>query len=229
METNSRIEVLNKISQYILSLQLHHPVRVGVDGITASGKSSFVSELSDLLRLSHRKVIATTLDGFHNPRIKRYERGRESAEGYYYDAYNYNEIIKQLLAPLGEGGSLLFKTQIFDLKTDEPIELKPSKMTVNSVLIVDGSFALRNELQQYWDVGIYLKVDCHIAEERAALRDSNDFGSFNEAKRITQVRYHRAHKIHSEIARPEDIATFVICNNNPMCASILTSKYEMNS
>lgn len=146
MEKYSRTEVLNKITHYIFSLQLNDPVRVGVDGITASGKSTFVRELSDLLSLSHRKVITTTLDGFHNPRIKRYERGRESAEGYYYDAFNYNEIIKQLLIPLGKAGSLLFKTQVFDLKTDKPIESKPMIATENSILVVDGSFALRREL-----------------------------------------------------------------------------------
>lgn len=70
-------------------------------------------------------------------------------------------------------------------------------------------------------MGIYLKVDYAVAEERAALRSSSDFGSFNEAKRVTQVRYHGAHKIHSEVARPDEFANFLVCSNDPMNASIL--------
>lgn len=224
MEISSRLRVINTISQFILSLQLNHPIRVGVDGITASGKSTFVSELSNCLRLSHRPVITTTLDGFHNSRVQRYQRGRESAEGYYYDAYNYHEVIKHLLTPLGPKGSLSFKTKIFDLKIDKPIEIGSTVAAINSILVVDGSFALRKELQEYWDIGIYLKVDYRVAEERASLRDAVDFGSISEAKRITQVRYHGAHKIHAEIAKPTEFATFVICNNNPANASILVSR-----
>jgi len=223
MEKTPRIELLNTISQFILTQQLSHPIRVGVDGITASGKSTFVRELSSLLHQSQRKVITTTLDGFHNPRIQRYARGRESAEGYYYDAYNYNEIIKHLLIPLGEGGNLLFKTQVFDLKADEPIELEPTLALSDSILVVDGSFALRRELQDYWDVGIYLNVDYNIAEERAAIRDADDFGSATEAKRITHTRYHGAHKIHTQMAKPMNVATFVVDNNEPIKARILTS------
>lgn len=224
MEITPRKELLNAISQHILSLQLYHPIRVGVDGITASGKSTFVRELSSLLYQSQRNVITTTLDGFHNPRSQRYARGRESAEGYYYDAYNYKEIIKHLLIPLGEGGNLLFKTQVFDLKTDEPKEIEPIKALSDSILVIDGSFALRQELQNYWDVGIYLNVDYNIAEERAAIRDAAGFGSAIEAKRITQIRYHGAHKIHLEMSKPMDVATFVVDNNNPVKATILISR-----
>lgn len=224
MEKTPRIELLNTISQYILFLQLYHPIRVGVDGITASGKSTFVRELSNLLHQSQQKVITTTLDGFHNPRVQRYARGRESAEGYYYDSYNYNEIIKHLLIPLGEGGNLFFKTQVFDLKTDEPTELEPTVAFSDSILVVDGSFALRRELQDYWDVRIYLSVDYNIAEERAAIRDAAAFGSATEAKRITQTRYHGAHKIHLEMAKPMDVATFVVDNNDPTKSTILTSR-----
>ena len=45
---------------------------------------------------------------------------------------------------------MLFKTQVFDLKADEPIELEPTAAVSDSILVVDGSFALRRELQKYW-------------------------------------------------------------------------------
>ena len=70
------------------------------------------------------------------------------------------------------------------------------------------------------DVSIYLKVDYNIAEERAAIRDAVAFGSATEAKRITHTRYHGAHKIHLEMAKPMDVATFVVDNNNPAKATI---------
>lgn len=203
---------LTTVANHILNLKLEHPVRVGIDGITASGKSTFAKQLSDILRTSGREIIQTTLDGFHNPRERRYARGRGSAEGYYFDAYNYAGMIESLLAPLGPGGNRNYKTQIFDLVLDCPIEVESKLATANAILVVDGSFALREELRKYWDVGIYLDVDRAIAEERAAIRDAESFGSADEARRVTRTRYHGAHSIHSELAKPIQTAEFVIRN-----------------
>lgn len=197
MANSSCDEIFRIISKHILSVAVSHPTRVGIDGITASGKSTFASELAETLRLSGRPVIATTIDGFHNPRSMRHRKGRDSAEGYYYDAYNYAAVVEYLLAPLGPGGSLVYQTEVFNLKKDVPLEIAAQKAKSNSILIVDGSFALRNELADCWEVGIYLDVPFPIAENRASLRDAELFGSADIAREVTRKRYHGAHRIMS--------------------------------
>lgn len=224
MSQSSRKLVLKQVAERVLSLQMEHPIRIGIDGVTASGKSTFAKELSAILKEANRSVIHTTLDGFHNPKIRRYARGRGSAEGYYYDAYNYDGVVENLLRPLGPGGKLKYRTQIFDLHSDHPVNTELVDAENNSILIVDGSFALRHELRDHWDVRIFLSVDFTIAEDRAAQRDAIAFGSADEARRVTKDRYHGAHKIHAVYCRPLEVADLVIQNDDPLNPKILSDR-----
>lgn len=224
MKLSPRNRVLETVAQRIVHLKINRPLRVCVDGVTAAGKSTFARDLAHVLSASNREIISTTLDGFHNPRSQRYEKGRSSAEGYYYDAYNYHGIIQFLLTPLGPNGDRQYRTQIFDLDSDRPVEIQPRIASKGSILIVDGSFALRAELQAYWDLGIYLSVHENIAVDRASIRDGHLFGSEEKARLVTQNRYHAAHRIHVEKARPADAANFVICNNDPANPVVLIQR-----
>ncbi|MGZ3789004.1 MAG: hypothetical protein ACXVLQ_10795 [Bacteriovorax sp.] len=215
------MNVFEEIANFILNIKCDHPIRVGIDGITASGKSTFAKNLASELSKSKRPIKITTLDGFHNPRAKRHERGRESAEGYYYDAYNYKGVLENLLQPLGVNGSRMYKTEIFDLVNDVPSNHSFEQASLDTILVVDGSFSLRNELRDQWDVSVYLLVDYEIAEDRASLRDAEVFSSSDVARKITKLRYHGAHKIHTESAKPKEIATFVVSNNDPKNPAIL--------
>lgn len=219
------MNVFEEISNFIINLKCNHPIRVGIDGITASGKSTFAKSLVSELTKSQRPIKMTTLDGFHNPRVKRWAKGRESAEGYYYDAYNYKGVLENLLQPLGPGGNKKYKTEIFDLKNDLPLDNPFDNATADTILVVDGSFSLRKELKDQWDVSIYLQVDYDIAEERASLRDAEMFSSQEIARNITKLRYHGAHKIHEEQARPKNIATFVVSNNNTLSPAIVAKNF----
>jgi uridine kinase len=221
MNSQTRNQVVEAIARHILSLNLRHPIRVGIDGITASGKSTFARELAQILKESGRTVVTATLDGFHHPRARRYEKGRESPEGYYFDAYNYPAIIEHLLLPLGPVGSLKFKTQVFDHLKDQPVESEATSISRDAILVVDGSFSLRNELRPHWDVSIYLKVAFEIAEQRASERDAADFGSSEHARRVTRNRYHGAHRLHNQIASPAEHAQFVVCNDDPSNMSLI--------
>lgn len=79
----SRSDVLDQVAQGIKGLRLGHPIRIAIDGRTASGKTTLADELAALLQGQGRSVIRTSIDGFHRPRAERYARGRHSAEGYY--------------------------------------------------------------------------------------------------------------------------------------------------
>ena len=210
-----RENTLSKISNHILGLELSHPIRVGIDGITASGKSTFARDLVSILEESGRACLLTTLDGFHNPRSVRHQRGRESAEGYYFDAYNYESVIRDLLNPLGGEEPFMFKTETYDLDLDRPSKREFEEIDKHTVVVVDGSFSLRKELIRYWDCKIYLKVDFETAVGRAESRDEESFGSKEKARHVTEVRYHGAHLIHNEEAKPWNVADFIVDNNVP--------------
>src|SRR6185295_10072497 len=100
-----RALMLADLACRIAGLSLGRPIRIAVDGRTASGKTTLSDELAGALRREGRDVIRTSIDGFHRAKAERYARGRHSAEGYYYDARDLSAIMALLLVPLGPGGN----------------------------------------------------------------------------------------------------------------------------
>ena len=58
--------VLAETVDAIQSLKAPHPLRIGIDGASASGKSTFANQLVEPLRKLGRTVIRASIDGFHN-------------------------------------------------------------------------------------------------------------------------------------------------------------------
>ena len=81
--------MLEKLATRIVAFPATHPVRVAIDGIDASGKTTLANELTVSLQATGRPVIRASIDGFHRPRSERYRRGPTSPEGYYFDAFDY--------------------------------------------------------------------------------------------------------------------------------------------
>ena len=50
MKDSPRKEILNKIARAIGKIELAHPVRVGIDGLSASGKTVFADDLPGFAR-----------------------------------------------------------------------------------------------------------------------------------------------------------------------------------
>ena len=49
---------------------------------------------------------------------RRHRQGRESAIGYYEDAYDFGALARELLEPLGPAGNRRYRTSVIDLGTD---------------------------------------------------------------------------------------------------------------
>ena len=97
-----------------------HPVRVAIDGVDASGKTTLADKLVPLIEKHNRPVIRATIDSFHNPQKVRYERGLDSPEGYFYDSFNYEALKRDLLIPLGPDGDRHCRLTAFNLEDDVP-------------------------------------------------------------------------------------------------------------
>jgi uridine kinase len=113
-----RTAILKELATKLSRVSIGRPVRVAVDGRTASGKSTIADEIASLIRVNGCRVIRTSIDGFHRPKAERYVRGRHSAEGYYYDARDLAAVRTFLLAPMGPEGNRLYRTQSFYLEND---------------------------------------------------------------------------------------------------------------
>lgn len=208
------MDVITSLAKQLIKKKTSHPMRIGIDGMTAAGKTTFSRHLAQAFVNRGVSTIIVSLDSFHHPKAIRYSLGRESAEGYYRSAYDTQGIIQNLLSPIATGPDYKFKRQIHDLKTDQPINDPWEYAKADQVLIVDGSFAFRKELRSYFDQKIYIDVDPEISEERAAHRDETFFGSKAKAREMTRNRYHAAHQIYIKNESPSQICDYLVYNND---------------
>jgi uridine kinase len=141
LQVLNRSEVIAALAEEILHNYGRGRAIVAVDGLDGAGKTMFADALAAQLGIGHRAVFRASLDDFHNPRTVRYARGRDSAEGFYRDSYNYETFKRVLVEPFRTGWIGSFVLRAFDLKSDAPFEQKWSSGPADALLVVDGIFA----------------------------------------------------------------------------------------
>jgi len=207
-------ELIKYLTEVILNTKRHHPIRVGIDGVDASGKTTLANLLADYLKSQNVDVIRASIDGFHNPKSIRYQKGRNSPEGYYKDSFNNQSIVDNLLAPLGNNGNLQYKKAIFDFKTDSEVVLPVQTANKDSILIMDGVFLFRPELADYWDLKIFVEADFKITVSRATKRDGYYLGSEQEIQDKYNQRYVPGQLLYFQEAQPQEKADIIIGNSD---------------
>jgi len=145
----TRVELLTHLSEQIVARKREgRPLRVGIDGRCAAGKTMLADELGTVLKARGFEVLRPSVDGFHHPRERRYRQGEYSARGYYEDAYDYDAVVRALIAPLAE----------------------------NTILLFEGIFVFRSRINAYWDYRILVDVDAETSLARSVIRDTGLIG-----------------------------------------------------
>ena len=209
-----RERMLRTLADRIVALPSTHPARVAVDGIDAAGKTTLANELAILLHTSGRPVIRASIDGFHRPRSERYQRGPSSPEGYYLDSFDYPALREALLLPLGPAGSRKYRRAVFDFRTDQPLSVSEEEAPVEAVLVLDGVFLLRPELNTFWDYRIFVQVPFDVALQRAEQRDLALFGSVDTVRARYAERYIPGQQLYFASAQPQERADAIIHNEH---------------
>jgi len=222
----TRLALLERLADLIATLRRPHPVRVAVDGVDAAGKTTLADELAALLAARGRAVIRAGIDGFGRSRADRYRRGELSAEGYYQDGFDYPALRADLLEPLGPGGSRRYRTATFDVRTDQPRAAPLLLAAPDAVLVVDGVFLLRPELNDAWDLRVFLEVGFQETLRRAVARDRALFGSAQTTRARYQRRYIPGQRRYLATAQPQRIADVVIDNHDPTTPKLITSRLD---
>jgi uridine kinase len=217
-------DLLSILASRIERKRRDKPLKVALDGRCAAGKSILADELAAALHPNGAPVVRASVDGFHHQRERRYRRGEYSAAGYYEDAYDYQMVIDALLQPLsGDSFPASCRLAAHDVITDTLVSGPPASITANSVLLFDGLFLLRRELNPYWDFRILVHVDAQTSVSRAVLRDSGGDDALNPVRLKYDLRYLPAWQIYTENDKPETKAAVIVDNSdfaNPHIVSL---------
>jgi uridine kinase len=186
-------------------------LRVGIDGLTASGKTSFGHELAERISDAGRPVLRASLDDFKKPWRDRHLYDRESGEGYYRNAFDYAAVARLLLEPAADAGSGNCVLCSIDPLTQVDHSAVITPAAADAVLIVDGVFAFRPEINDHWDFRIWLKIEPQLSLQRGAQRDQAWAGS--EAEAVHRDRYLVAERLYLEEVDPVRLVDVAIDNS----------------
>lgn len=180
-DEDSRGQVLQQLTRTLTALRPGHVPRVAIDGPDAAGKTTLADDLAGLIS-TRRPVIRASIDGWHHPAERRYQRGRDSAEGYYLDSFDHEALTGGLLRPLGPGGDRRYRTAAYDFRSGQPAPASWQTASGRELLLFDGVFLQREELRGHWDYAIYLQVTAAETMRRALVRDLALFGSADQVR-----------------------------------------------
>ena len=211
----ARQAMLEALAERIAARRLPHPLRVAIDGVDAAGKTTLADELVGPIAARGRPVIRASIDGFHRPRSERLQRGPDSPEGYYHDSFDYPALRAALLLPLGPSGNRRYRSAVFDFRTDQPMVTQEAEAPVDAVLLFDGLFLLRPELDDCWDYRIFVDVPFDTVLQRAVRRDQVLFGSADEVTTRYLHRYLPGQRLYFAAIKPWLRADAVVENSDP--------------
>lgn len=197
-------EIMKKIS-------LHTQKIVGINGVDTSGKTILTNLFSRFLRSLNIKTEVLHIDDFHNP-LKIRTKGDNKNDAYYNNAFNYTQLIQDVLIPLKENTYLDKTVTCLDLDSDKYEKLVHYTIDKDTVLLIEGVLLFREPLINFIDVKIFLYIDFAEVLERAKQRDVPKYGESFLQKYID--KYIPIQKKYIEECKPQEISDILINNND---------------
>lgn len=215
-DTGRRTAVLHRLAWMITGMECPHPVRVGVDGFSAAGKSTLADELAATVVGYGRTCLRADLDDFKRPRAER----PPGPAGFYHGAFDLDAIRVLLLSPLGPGGDRQIRLKFFDQQNQASFPVEVQFVAADTIVIADGGYLLRPELRDLWDFRIFVEIDFDLVLARGAARDSAWMDSAQAAAAHYRRYYIPAERMYDAEVDPRSHAD-VIVDNRDVAAPVL--------
>jgi hypothetical protein len=143
-----------------------HVLRVAVDGHPAAGTAALADALVDPLRLLGHPVLRVSAAWFLRPASVRLERGRTDPDSFYDDWLDVAALRREVLDPLGPGGSGRYLPTLWDPGTDRSTRATYAAAPPNAVLVLDGTLLLGRGLPL--DLTVHLRLSAGARQRRVS-------------------------------------------------------------
>jgi hypothetical protein len=194
----SRPGLVDELAE-VIAARPHEGValRVAIDGASATEPTVLARELVASLRERGRPVTVITAETFWRDASLRLEYGREDAESYlqWLDAA---ALRREVLDPLGPGGSGMFLPSLRDPLTNRATRVPAVAAEPGAVVIVAGPLLLGH--------GLPFDLTVHLALTRGALERRTESGS---SWTIDALARYEAD------VRPSEVADIVVRADDP--------------
>ncbi len=181
---------------------------VGIDGLGGAGKSTVSEEIKSTLEQDDITVSLLHIDDFIHPRAVRYNDNYTEWECYYNLQWRYDYLIESVAEPVRKTGECSGLIELYDKDNDCYINEKIN-IPAGSVVIIEGIFLQRPQLEGVFDYMIYMDVPEEERFKRVLKRDGY-IGDENQIAEKYNNRYFPAERHYISECRPSEKADTVI-------------------
>ena len=103
-----------------------------------------------------RTAVVVPAEGFYRPASLRLEHGRTDPDARYTDWLDAGALTREVLAPVGPGGTGQYLPVLWDLERDRAARARPRTMAAGGVLLLPG--ALLQGVGLAFDVVVHLRM-----------------------------------------------------------------------
>jgi hypothetical protein len=139
----------------------HGWLRVGFDGAPTAGGAELADALVEPLRASGHPAVRVDTADFLRPASIRLELGRTNPDSFYETWYDLSALRREVLDPLGRGGSGRILTTFWNAETDRATRAPYQRVSPGGVLLLAGPMLL--------GAGLDLDLTVHCVQSPAAL------------------------------------------------------------
>ncbi|MGQ0841035.1 uridine kinase [Actinokineospora sp.] len=132
--------------------------RVILDGAPPADPGTLADTLADALRVLGRPVLRVSATDFRRPASLRFERGRRDAGARYELWLDEGALRREVLDPLGPGGSGRVLPALWNADTDRATRADYAVLPPRGVLLLDGELLLGRGLPHELSVHLWLSA-----------------------------------------------------------------------
>jgi hypothetical protein len=150
---------------------------VAVDGPDVAGPGGLATEIAARLPVLGRSAVVVPASGFYRPASLRLEHGRTDPDARYTDWLDAGALTREVLAPVGPGGSGAYLPVLWDLERDRAARARPRAMPAGGVLLVPG--ALLQGVGLPFDVVMHLRMSPGARQRRTPPEQAWELPAFD--------------------------------------------------
>ncbi|MBE9101620.1 uridine kinase family protein [Vacuolonema iberomarrocanum] len=189
-------KIINLIQGKIVSNNDNWMFTLAIDGPSASGKST----LARLTSKSIKKSSIVHVDDFYKTSTQR--KNQITNNNLHGIAFDLERLKQQALNPIALKKSTNY--QIYNWTVDRLTDIRIIQPV--GLIIVEGIYSLRQDLQNYYDFKIWLEVPKKLCEERVLERDRVGIGNYHNWKND----YRPAEEQYVKLQNPGNSADLVL-------------------
>jgi hypothetical protein len=162
--------LVEHVAGAIAELPRDRRAAVAVDGAPPTRTGELAARLVGALRLRGRAAVHVAALDYLRPASLRFELGREDPDLFYTDWLDLKAIDREVLAPLGPGGSGRVLPRLWDARADRAYRAQYVELTPGGVVLLEGSFLLGAGLG--FDLTVHLSMSAAALARRTAAEDA---------------------------------------------------------